>query len=448
MVLFIKMFKTRSSVHHIITSVAGMGFRLLVGSFSPWILKLVFCCVWYSVVLRGGLCPVNVMHLYDPLIRPFFWQDKCWQVLVVGEAGVENARGYNFKGHKSNPLAIWQCDQNALAMLNGADPQSPIGQLRNSINASDDGVRGHLTASADFKIVASAGVGVRRRLGWGFEITSYLPVYSMKLGNIVWSDHTLDRTSQDIRVKTLLTDNFVENVRQLSGMNIGSSWHRTGFGDWTSFIEWNRLFPQYRALVHYVIVNSRVGLVIPTGLRQDYDRLFAVPFGTNGAIGIPFGGGLDIALGDLVTVGLDVQLAVYCGISKVRPVKTDPAQTDLLFIQKAHTYIDIGMDQRFELYAQINSHGCIAKLGYQYLKHGDDYLSLKCCDAHGQVANTAIQLFDWTMHHLFATLSYNPKCVGMWKTVRPHFTLFSRVPFNGKRSVLQPTIGFSIGADF
>src|SRR5207248_1373128 len=111
----------------------------------------------------------------------------------------------------------------------------------------------------------------------------YLPVYQMKLKDVVFQDLTPNVDNLDKLVHELLTDHLAENVLQLGCLDIGD-WKRDGFGDLTLLVEWFRDFYQNKQFLKCVRVNWRIGLGFPTGLRENPNLIFAVPFGYDGAV--------------------------------------------------------------------------------------------------------------------------------------------------------------------
>src|ERR1700761_9187300 len=93
-----------------------------------------------------------LLRPYDTLIRPEIYLDADCQLALWAESGVRPGQGFNDHGLRVNPFAIWQVDQNALAMLQGFGPDSPLTQLRNALDAADDDMRGHLLFNGDLQL--------------------------------------------------------------------------------------------------------------------------------------------------------------------------------------------------------------------------------------------------------------------------------------------------------
>ncbi len=405
-------------------------------------------------VVWGGVQTVHGMNLirpYDTLIRPAYTSGYRFQTSIFAQAGVGN-KGYDCNACKTNALRIWNCDQNSLAMLDGFPSTSTIGQKRIEIDANDDGQRGHFLVAGDLKTRFSGAVGFRTFFKEDWSISAYLPFYAMELDNVCWRDQTQNVSDEDARVKSLLTDDFFRQICSLgNGLDLGG-WKRTGIGDVTLLGEWSRDFPQAKPLLKNVRVNVRAGLNLPTGLRQDEDKLMAIPFGYDGALGLPFGVGLDFHFVFYMRVGFDVQLTHVFGNTRTRRVQTNDCQTDLLLLQKMDVYKDFGMTQQFNLYAQIYKlvKGCSLLFGYQFLKHGQDELSL-CAnpDFSSSIANGSEYLKERMIHQVVIRADYD---IGAHfsndSRIYPRISLYARLPFAGKRAVVSSGIGLTVSLDF
>jgi hypothetical protein len=391
-----------------------------------------------------------LMRPYDTLLIPEVHLDRCYELTLWAETGVRPARGYNNDSNLVNPLAIWNPFQDALAMLNGFPDNSPQSLLSNQLNAIADGTRGTFMFDGTLRLDLGAVIGAR----WYFLpyawLTAFLPFYRVRLSNVGFIDRTQQKTPADFRVRNLLTGHLTQVIDQLGDGLTLDGWKRTGPGDLNVLVEWMFDFPQRnRPFLKNVDVGGRVGLTFPTGLKQDVDKLMAFPFGYNGAVGIVYGGGLSVTLGDYFKAGFDVQLLSLFGNTRERRIKTDIDQTDLLLLAKTPAYTDYGLIQRFNLFVQAYNIGGVSLLvGYQFLKKGEDHLALNSCDYSSTIANTAISLDEWIVHSAEFNLNYDFSVCQTDPWIIPQASLFARLPFGGKRSIAFTTVGIMLSVDF
>lgn len=392
---------------------------------------------------------MNLLQPYDTLLRPPYERHKRYHFNMFLEGGF-GAKSFDCDGQVASSLQIWQCQQDALAMLKGFDPSSPISILDNQINANDDGTRGHFAVRGNVDLNFSAAFDARFFFLNDWWISLLLPVYHMELKDFRLIDQTEDNSDADLRVKSLLTDNFAANVKRLGCLELGD-WKRAGVGDFTVLLNWYRDFPQNKEVLKNARLNWRVGLGFPTGKRTDPDKIMALPFGYDGSLSIPFGLGLDLMFGRFLQAGVDVQLTQIFGNTHERRIKTDIDQTELFLLQKAEAYKDYGLTQRFNLYVKLDKFlgGFSTLVGYQFFKHGADHLALNSNCFSNQIANTAASLRDWTSHQVIINASYD-FAYHTWlkKHVQPYISLYGRIPFNGKRFTGNRMLGFVVAIDF
>lgn len=410
---------------------------------------------------------VNLLQPYDTLIRPRMHECSRFQISLFGERGIRSAQGYDTCGHRVNTLKIWDvcsacdrgllprgsisCDQDALAMLCGFPEGSEIDKFKTMLNADNDGVRGHLCVTGDLELNGAFAFSAAVRFLDYFRFAAYLPVYSMELKNVRWCDKTKDITPADMRVKEDLTGSLFDVVRNLGyGLDL-CGWKRIGLGDLALFVEGSKDFKQMRPFLKNVRVNGRIGLSLPTGLREDEDKTFAIPFGYDGSVGIIWGGGLDLTFGCYFKMGFDVQLTHLFGNTRCRRIKTDEKQTELLLLQKVDSYIDWGLTQRFNLYVELYKlfGGFSLLAGYQFIRNGDDDSAFANCTFSNEVASTARSLEESTMHQIVLNASYDIAdhlCEDA--RIKPYVSVFARIPVMGRNAALIPTVGAVVSFDF
>lgn len=396
------------------------------------------------ISVSGLLSAMNLIKPYNIFLRPEY-RDKPIQFIVMAEKGFQ-ARGYDCEGNHTNIMRFLNCDQNALKMLEGFDLQSKIGQLREEIGGIDDGIRGHFCVGGNLD---SAGASFSTRFFFPYDISLgfYVPFYTMRLGNVVWHELTED---PDDPIKELLTDNFFAHVKELGCLNL-CGWRRTGLGDITILAEWLRDFNQTKPFLKNVRLNGRFGINFPTGLKQSEDNILAFSFGNDGAWSLIFAGGLDLTLGTYFKTGFDVELSHIFGFTKVRRIKTNKCQTELLLLQKCMAYKDYALRQQFTLYVQLDNlfEGLLCKFGYQFFKHGEDTLSLNSNEISSEIANTAESLMDQTTHNFLFNIAYDfSKYMSNDTSIVPTVSCFAAIPFNGKRAVQEPFLGFMVALNF
>jgi hypothetical protein len=397
---------------------------------------------------------INLFKPYDMMIRPYADYTECIQSYVTAEFGVGAAQAWNSEGKTSSPLTIWQNKQCGLEMLEGFPAQSKPTELLTSINANAADDRGKLCINADVHLDI-AGAGVFRYFFLNeLAVSVYLPFYRYRLTDLCIIDLTARNnppSPQDFRVQTQLTDPtvFVPVVQEIGCFNI-QTWERTGLGDITFFVDWQRIFPQAKPVLTAVMVAARLGLSAPSGKHEDTDLLFAFPFGNNGSWSIPFGFTLETTFINYIYAGFDIELTQIFGRSNAERIMTAHNQTDLILLQKGQMYRDPGIEQQYSVFFGLKNlpEGLNFRAVYQYRKHGNDVISPFDNCVNGAIASEALSLEESTLHQAIIRLDYDFSAIMEDPCVAPQLELFARIPFNGKRSVGNTTLGFAITVDY
>ncbi len=410
--------------------------------------------IYLFAALLFVVLPINVQAMfllrpYEQMVEPEFQKDFCWQFSILPEVGFDTV-AFNENGACVNPLQIWNPTQDALKMLEGFDPLSAIGQLRTKIGANDDGVRGHFIVNGDFKYHGGVGFSARKGFPYNLCLGVHMPVYSLALQNVQWINETQNISADDARVRQYLTNDFFTNVFVLGdGLSL-QGWKRAGIGDLTLMGEWIQEFEQEKEFLHNVRLQARLGLGFPTGKKADEDKIFALPFGFDGAYSLILGAGLTAEMACYLRAGVYVELTHLFSTTQCRRIKTNINQTELLLLQKFPVLKNYGLLQEFNLYAEFHHFfdGFSAKAGYQFFRRGDDNLVIIGNEFSSNISNTSLQLEEWTLHQLFLIGSYDLLPEDDCRFVHPYVSLFVKLPFNGQFRAQQKTVGAVLSVDF
>lgn len=411
---------------------------------------LVGMCVLGLVKPVCAITPFNIIRPFDPNFFPNYWKNQTRQFTPILSFGASNPHGRTMEGETVNPLQIYFPTQDALAMLKGFSPTSEQAQLGQLININgDDGVRGHFKVTGDLKVIFSGSFVGRWNWENGVWVGAALPVASLKVKNVQWVDLTKNVTLDDSLTHQYLTDHFAENVARLgNGLSIGD-WEKAGLGDFTTYIGWRKNFLQEKKWLKEVMVNVRLGVQFPTGVRRDEDVAVSLAFGNDGAYTVPFAAGLDLRFKNIFWAGVDLTFMKMFSHTRDRRIQTNSTQTDLLVLEKTYARKEYGLTQLFNLYVEPKLGKKLSvRVAYEHIKHGDDKILVISNDYSTLAANTAAVLNEWTTHDILFQVKYdcaNPKGENRYK---PQFSLFGKMPFNGKYSYQVSLIGLSATFSF
>ena len=422
--------------------------RKIVGASVGWVLLL------FVQAADARIPRMNLFTPYDILLAPSFSADWCWFLSATLEHAFkersyqydENERGNsNCFRKRADVLQLFQNEQDALAALKGGDPSDYLSKLGQTFNLNDDNETHDLfipcgTLRAD-NLLLSAWWSWSP--DWAFSL--HLPVVFMTLKDVAWlpaSSTTLQTFESDFGIDVL------QQIQQ-SGAQSLSGWQRAGLGDLTAQLSWEHSFPQSRPFLKNVLLFARLGAIFPTSKRPDYQLLFGTALGNDSGVGMLVALNLDLNVGKHLHLGVDAEITTLWGTCRMRPIRTNEAQTDLLFLQQAYTLSDPGFTQHFTLYAGGVEfwRGLSVKLAYQYTKRQEDRLYLGSFHYSSFIMNGAESLQEWTAHDLIGVISYNFN-EATDDALTPSLSLFLKHGFNGQRAVLFDSVALQASLAF
>lgn len=396
-----------------------------------------------------AIFPINFFYPDDHPFRLLRQDDRDWQISCYGEGSLD-VSGRNLQSRETNILQIWDYSQDALSMIRGFPEDSPIGQFSLPFNTiSDDGTRGHLCFKADSKMGGIFPI-FRWYLPKDLTLSLTTPFYWVKIKDVCIQDMTESNTFGDLLVKDQIIDNLPSILETYgNGLKIGP-WERFGPGDFWLEVDWIKNFEQpKRQNLTNVLLNIRGGLTLPTGLAQNIDEMFSIPFGNDHSLGIVFGGEVQMTMWDIFKIGIDAEFWQLFGTSRCYRVKTDISQTDFLLLAKTKARKRWGFTQRYDLWLEIMlCKGLSVEGWYQHIKHNKDKYSFFDPQYIESIANSAGRMQGWSMHNFIALAKYSGVDYFVDNCFVPQISIFYRKPFNGCGTIQSTNIGASLALEF
>ncbi len=413
-------------------------------------IMLVLCILGYAQNLYS-ITAFNLIRPFDPNFFPAFHKDRKIQCALIAGFGDSKVHGRNMDGTPANVLQRYYAQQDGLAMLKGFPINSQQAQLGQQININDDqNERGHFVVTGKLKVPFSGSLWGRLNFKHGIWIGAGLPIIAVHMKDVQWVDQTQNITLDDALTHELITDNFAAHVAELGdGLQIGD-WKKAGVGDLALYGGWRQQYLQEKNWIKEAVINARIAVLFPTGVKKNQDIAVSFEFGNDGAFALPLGAGLDLRFKKFFWAGLDVMFMKIFSHTKERRIQTDPAQTDLLLLQKAVTRRQYGITQYFNLYLEpIIYKGLSMRFAYECIKHMDDRIYTISNDFSSLTSNMSLTLEEWTTHDVFIQAKYDgDHDKKEHRRVTTEGMLFAKIPFNGKASYQVSLIGFSFTVNF
>ncbi|MFA5998479.1 MAG: hypothetical protein WC747_00460 [Candidatus Babeliales bacterium] len=419
--------------------------------------QLIALCFFMSMHNTQAITPLGMFVPYDINLRLKKPAVKNWQGHILGE------KSYNVKGFATdcaeeetfevNVLQIYEPIQNVVSMYQGFDTNgatvqklsTPFTQLLDSIAGGPGGgvsnLENGIYRPTGTLSCGQIALGTTYSFSNSFYVSAYLPIYFAKLCNVQWQYLGNNYLFSGEKIQQELIDSFAQDSQKYFGLCV-NGWKQSGPGDLTVLLEWQQDFPQRRQVLRNVQANIRVGLSFPTGVKTNEHIIMPVSFGADGAVGLPFGGGLSMKLGTVGEVGFSGQFWYFWSNQKLRRIKSFPTQTSLLLPTLTQTFKQYAFLQNFNLHAQIfsPSQRYSFKTFYQYWRKQKDTLTTICPDFNFEVVNSSLSIDEMTRHDIALVAVYSP-LRGDYERVIPQFEIFWKNSFKGMRAAIASTYG-------
>lgn len=390
--------------------------------------------------------------------RLYEWPHNNVRVAVAAEYGeTHKSRDNNEKSR--NVMRRYNETESSIAMLLGSPTDSTIYTVAQNLGVengpvTDDGYRGNFLLDGHYEetdITPFVRYKLPIHLDGTFELALFVPLKCMHFKNVSWTDLTDNKLVADQQFKADFTSQLAAKAQELGNLNINpTGWKKSGLGDMMLLAGWRRDFNQTKEYLKNVRISAQLGVSMPTGEKKDVDQALALPLGNDGAWGVPLGLGIDLDFIHNLRAGLEFNIFPMFDHDGTYRMKTFPYQTDFLLLSKGRATYSQGTMWEFLLFAQAKNifKGFSGMITYQFLKHDEDRLYPKSYDFNYNIVNNAESLKEWNMHNLIFEIAVDPFGKDTKDKVKPHLSLFYKLPITGKRLLSVPTIGGQIGMSF
>ena len=280
-----------------------------------------------------------------------------------------------------------------------------------------------------------------------------LPVRHMALSDVCFTDLTPQTCPcPDIDTRTWQTflalyDQILERYNLCAG-----GFKKTNVGDLSWLIGWGCNYQNMRVL-DYVDLDFKLGMVFPTGKKQDINSAFDIPSGYNGHLG--FGGSFDLAIGvyNWLTFGGYGGAIAFTDKTKEIRMKTDIRQNGSIKLATGCATVEKGTIWYTGAFGKLDhiASGFSLLAGYTYCAQQKDMLSP--ANTHyfdPTAANCDSTLEGWDMHTLQLLADYD--CAREGHRFSPRVGVFANITMGGEHifrtNMTGGTFGFDISYEF
>ena len=244
-----------------------------------------------------------------------------------------------------------------------------------------------------------------------------------------------------------LYDKILEHYNLYAG-----TYKKTNIGDLSWLIGWGANYQDMRVL-DYVDLDFKLGMVFPTGKKQNVDSAFDIPSGYNGHLG--FGGSFDIALGvyNWLTFGGYGGAILFVDQTKEIRIKTDIRQNGLIKLAKGCATVEKGTIWYAGAFGKLDHVAAGFSLlgGYTFCAQQKDTVAPeKTCVFDPTAANCDSTLAGWDMHTIHLLADYD--CAREGHRFSPRIGVFANITMGGEHifrtNMIGGTFGFDISYEF
>ncbi len=257
------------------------------------------------------------------------------------------------------------------------------------------------------------------------------------------------RQFQQVDIIDLLLEPHIQNIGsflQNTGDLNTDAWQGSGIGDPTVVLRWN--WQQTLALetISHLATQVYVGCSLPVSKQKNEDQLFSLPLGNDGHWGFPFGANLELMFTLPIKTGLAADILYQPTESRVRRVKTDVRQTDLLLLNKANVQCKPGLTWRTHWFIEgVNFWRSLSLRGaYEFVMHHNDELSTTDAGFSSAIISTTTTAQDWYVHSFTATAKYDLANEFTGAPIAPTIEAFLKFPLSGRRVVNANSAGLNL----
>lgn len=406
-----------------------------------------------------SFAPTNFLRPDDPVFRrPLVCNNLSFGLTFeTGDIGA----GPGTCNFEANVLNKCECTQSVLSMLQNAvckakdeGAQTVLDQFMTGQGgpSTDDGRRGHVEMAAGFKQanVQLYGYGTLRipKIPGCFSLGVHVPFVHKRVCDFKYNDLT-----EGLFIPDLLLKDFIKNLPdqtiKYGDLRLGS-WNASGLGDVLVLFDWMVAYRQDNHFLCRYSFFAKIGASFATSKEKNEDVALSMPLGNDGATGIPFGVAFTADFTRYLRLGIAADFLYLFKNSRVRRLKTDLAQTDLLLLNKGKATKHFGLTWQFEACMQLFNffRGLSCKVTYQYIQHENDRLSA-CDDIFDtKIINSACNLSEWRAHNVLLHVQYDfdRECKA-WR-IQPYLGFFYKIPFSTCRVIDPQTFGGCLGIAF
>lgn len=329
-----------------------------------------------ATLISQPLLSIDNPHFYR---ATYFWGEprfeKPWLTSIdVSVGGAYTGTARNKHGTKTSLLNIFgpQAAQHIGANVPNLDPANPFDKILIDLEAlPENGMFGTLQFAGKFHTIETI-LSWYQNLANGFFLQTYLPLRTLRINHIHFSDLSPDNGSPNKNTATwqAFLTNF-NKIMERHHISLSGA-HRAGFGDLTFLGGWAINYED-TCIFDFVDIDAKVGILLPTGHKKDEHEPFDMALGYNGYYAFPLLFDISVGALDWLTVGLHLDTLFFFDQTRTIALKTARSQNGFIKLAFGKAFIDPGNIWDINAYAKADHiiRGFSLLIGYTFSRQDD-----------------------------------------------------------------------------
>lgn len=282
----------------------------------------------------------------------------------------------------------------------------------------------------------------------GFFATIHLPIRSLEISCIKYKDLSPSGPqipNKDHEVwKSFLTQ--FETIMEASRLDL-DTFRSTGVGDLSMMIGYAKNYEDTE-IFDFVDTTIKAGLLFPSGENKDPDKVFGLPMGYDGHVGVPIAFDISFGLYEWLTLGGHFDILFLLNRNKTLRLKTASQQSGFIKLARGEMVVRPGLVGNTGIYVKADHFAGAFSLwvGYSFAFKSDD--KLEPCNTSkfdAFIAGSDEMFRQWKMHTIHFQADYD--FTREEKKFGARVGLFYNLDIGGRRTFKTNTVGLTVGFD-
>lgn len=366
------------------------------------------------ICIFPSLLAIDNPHFYR---STFFWGEPRFDKeflssLEIKWGGATTSHGYNSHGKKCSLFDIYGFT-NIHAIADGVsslNPANPIDALLLELAQLPQNENfGHLSVKGSFQLLEAVFNAYQNIIN-GFFMQAYLPLRHLRVSSITYTDFS-PQTGFPNKNNSTWQSVLQQFPQLLEQYGLNAQPRKTaGIGDFSLLIGWACNYEKTERL-DFIDVDSKIGLLFPTGKANNENNPFTFPLGYNGHYGVPLHFNCALGAWEWLTVGIHLGALFFFDKHLPQRLKTSPEQSGIFMLAQESVLVDQGTIWDIDCYIKADHvlRGFSLLFGYSFDQKDRDSLSLNQSSSSYNLAvvNSDERLRGWQMHTLHLMAEYD-----------------------------------------